>query len=177
MAYTTAVAGILETCRHDQAGQSRHRRDRCRPAFAGCIRVVAGTTGFRRDSRHAVLFRAIRRPGKDTFDDLHLAIQAAYDFDDDHLYSFSFDPQRLHPRKSCHSPSGEEAPFADELIIGQLNLYAGQKLLYIFDYGDWWEFDIEIVRITDDPHFGDFKILEQKGKSPEQYPAYDDDDW
>ncbi len=121
------------------------------------------------------VWRTVAMSGKDTFDDLHLAIQAAYDFDNDHLYSFSFDSHRLHPRKSCHSPWGEETPFADELIIGQLNLYVGQKLLYIFDYGEWWEFDIEIIRITEEPHFGDFKILEQNGESLEQYPAYDDD--
>ena len=119
-------------------------------------------------------WRTIAISGRNTLEDLHLAIQAAFDFDNDHLYSFSLDPKRLHPRKSYHSPNGEEAPFADSVRIGRLNLYAGQKLLYVFDYGDWWEFSIEVVKITDKPHFGDSKILEQKGKNPEQYPDYDE---
>ena len=61
--------------------------------------------------------------------------------------------------------------------IGQLNLYVGQKLLYVFDYGDWWDFSIEVMGITKEPHFGDYKLLQQHGDSPEQYPEFNDDDY
>ena len=79
----------------------------------------------------------------------------------------------MHPRKSYHSPYSEEAPSADLIQIGQMNLHEGQKLLYVFDYGDWWEFTVEVIEISDKPHFGDFKIIEQEGENPEQYPDYD----
>jgi len=123
-------------------------------------------------------WRTISLSGKNTLDDLHLAIQEVYNFKDDHLYSFSFDPQRLHPKKSYHSPDGSECPYANEVTVGQLNLYVGQKLMYVFDYGDWWEFSIEVISITREPHFGSYKLLQLHGVSPEQYPEFDDDeDW
>jgi len=123
-------------------------------------------------------WRTISTSGQSTLDDLHLAIQKAYNFGNDHLYSFSLDPLRLHSRKSYHSPEGSEYPYASEVYIGQLNLYVGQKLLYVFDYGDWWDFSIEVIEITKEPHFGDYKLLQQHGEGPEQYPEFDDeDDW
>ncbi len=121
-------------------------------------------------------WRTISLSGKDTLDDLHLAIQEVYNFKDDHLYSFSFDPQRLHPKKSYHSPDGSECPYANEVSVGQLNLYVGQELMYVFDYGDWWAFNIEVINITRESHFGSYKLLQQHGVSPEQYPDFDDDD-
>ncbi|NOR10272.1 MAG: hypothetical protein GQ541_02140 [Desulfovibrionaceae bacterium] len=87
-------------------------------------------------------WRTLSISGTDTLDDLHLAIQEAYSFDNDHLYSFSLDPQRLHPKKCYHSPEGSDHPYASEAYIGQLHLYVGQKLLYVFDYGDWWDFSM-----------------------------------
>ncbi len=122
-------------------------------------------------------WRTLSISGKETLDDLHLTIQEAFSFENDHLYSFSFDPQRLHPRKSYHSPEGREYPCASDVCIGHLHLYVSQKLLYVFDYGDWWEFNVEIIDITKEPHFGDYKLLQQHGDSPEQYPEFDDDDY
>jgi len=122
-------------------------------------------------------WRTLSISGKDTLDDLHLAIQEVYSFENDHLYSFSFDPQRLHPRKCYNSPEGSEYPYASEVYIGQLNLYVDQKLLYVFDYGDWWDFSIEVMGITKEPHLGDYKLLQQHGDSLEQYPELNDDDY
>jgi len=55
-------------------------------------------------------------------------------------------------------------------------LYVGQKLLSVFDYGDWWELSVEVINIAREPHFGSFKLLQQHGVRPEQYPDFDDDD-
>jgi hypothetical protein len=58
-------------------------------------------------------------------------------------------------------------------------LYVGQKLLSVFDYGDWWEFSVEVINRAREPHLGSFMLLKQHGVSPEQYPDfdYDDDNW
>ncbi|MCP3890218.1 MAG: plasmid pRiA4b ORF-3 family protein [Desulfobulbaceae bacterium] len=122
-------------------------------------------------------WRTISTSGKSTLADLHLAIQIAYNFDNDHLYSFYFDPDRLSSRKSYHSPEGVEYPYADDFSIGQLNLYVGQELLYVFDYGDLWKFSVEVIEITKEQHFGNYKILQQHGESPEQYLEFDDEGW
>jgi hypothetical protein len=123
------------------------------------------------------VWRTIAISGKNSLEDLHLAIQEAFDFENDHLYAFSLDHLRLNPRKSFNDPRGGDYPFADETIIGRLNLYEGQRLLYVFDFGDWWEFDVELLEIQDKIHFGEYKIIEKHGEDPEQYASYDDEDW
>jgi hypothetical protein len=48
-----------------------------------------------------------------------------------------------------------------------------QQFLYLFDFGDEWHFDVTLVKIqTDEPLLPSPKILERKGKSPEQYGRY-----
>ena len=45
---------------------------------------------------------------------------------------------------------------------------------YIFDFGDWWEFQLQLEEInTDDlrPDYGE--IIERKGKAPQQYPDWE----
>jgi len=121
------------------------------------------------------VWRKITIFAKDSLEELHMAIQDAFGFDNDHLYEFSLAPLKLNPRKCFHDSRGEEPPYACEAIIGNLNFYEGQHLLYVFDFGDYWEFDIEVIAVKSEPHFGGYKILEKHGKSPEQYPVYDDD--
>ena len=46
-------------------------------------------------------------------------------------------------------------------------------MLYLFDFGDEWHFDVTLVKIqTDKPILPSPEILEQKGKAPEQYGRY-----
>jgi hypothetical protein len=60
-------------------------------------------------------------------------------------------------------------------IIGKLNFYEGQRFLYVFDFGDWWDFDIELIE--NENHLDRYKIVKKHGESPEQYPFCDDEDW
>jgi hypothetical protein len=56
-------------------------------------------------------------------------------------------------------------------------LYEGQKILYFFDYGDSWEFEVQLLKINKDeipPR--EPKVIEVKGKAPRQYGYYNDDD-
>ena len=122
-------------------------------------------------------WRTIAISGEDSLDQLHLAIQEAFNFDNDHLYAFSLDQLRLNPRKSFNDPRGGDYPFADEAIIGKLNFYEGQRFLYVFDFGDWWDFDIELIEIENKIHLDRYKIVKKHGESPEQYPSCDDEDW
>lgn len=122
------------------------------------------------------VWRTIELSDQHSLHDLHLAIQEAFDFGNDHLYSFFMDAKR-YSKHEYNSPEGGEGPYADEAIIGDLNLYEHQKLLYLFDYGDSWEFDIKLLSVREnelpiqEPH-----IVESKGAAPDQYPDYDDDD-
>lgn len=106
--------------------------------------------------------------------DLHNSIQNAYHFDDDHLYSFFMDG-KLWSYEKFTSPYDDEGPHVDEVRIGELGLSVGQNILYLFDYGDMWRFRVELEEIrTEGSKPGEPKIIESKGKSPEQYEFYED---
>jgi hypothetical protein len=69
----------------------------------------------------------------------------------------------------------DEGPYADEVTIGSLPLEPGQAMVFHFDFGDDWMFDVKLERI--EPPGTTIKaprIMEKHGKAPEQYPRWDD---
>jgi hypothetical protein len=67
-------------------------------------------------------------------------------------------------------PYSDNGPWADDAVIGDIDLATNQQILYLFDFGDEWHFEVTLVDIqTDEPLLGSPKILERKGKAPEQY--------
>ncbi len=115
------------------------------------------------------IWRKIKLSFKHTLEDLHDSIQKAFDFDDDHLYSFFMDGKR-YSRHAFHSPMCNQGPYVNESIIGELELFIKQKFLYFFDYGDSWEFEVQLLEIDEDeipPRKP--QIIETKGEAPAQY--------
>ena len=132
------------------------------------IQSVDGTYVFRVALRRN-LWRRIEVSDEHTLLDLHYAIQRTYRFDNDHLYSFFMDGKAWSHEKFT-SPYDEEGPRVDEVRIGELGLSEGQRILYLFDYGDEWRFQVTIEEIRKDgPKPRKPKIVEKKGKAPEQY--------
>ena len=122
------------------------------------------------------VWRMISTGFSNSLDDLHLAIQDAFDFDNDHLYSFFMDGRR-YSRDRYESPNCEDGPYADEAIIGELGLYTGQKILYLFDYGDSWEFEVQLLKINEgEEPVKEPLVIDSKGEAPEQYPSWVDED-
>jgi hypothetical protein len=120
------------------------------------------------------LWRRIEISADQTLLELHRAIQKAYNFDDDHLYSFFMDGKAW-SHESFTSPYDEEGPWADDVRIGELGLFIGQNILYLFDYGDEWHFQVELEEIrTEGLKPREPKISEKKGKAPEQYGDYEE---
>lgn len=119
-------------------------------------------------------WRKIAIHSSQSLEHLHLAIQDSVDFEDDHLYAFYMDNRRYSDR--CYLDSrGEEPPFADEKSLEDLNLSIGQKFLYIFDFGDNWEFEIELLEIdTKTQKKFKAKLIAEQGESPEQYPDWEE---
>jgi len=127
-------------------------------------------------SLDATVWRKIKLSYKHSLDDLHLSIQKAFDFDNDHLYAFFMDGKR-YSRNAYNSPWGNEGPYANEAILGNLDWYTGQKILYYFDYGDSWEFAVQLLTIhEDEPPIAKATIIEIKGKAPSQYQYYEEDE-
>ena len=51
-----------------------------------------------------------------------------------------------------------------------------QKMLYLFDYGDDWTFEVQFLRREAAEKGARYpKVLESKGAAPEQYPEYDEE--
>lgn len=117
----------------------------------------------------------IQLDGNHTLDDLHECIQDAFDFDNDHLYSFFMDGRPWSDDKFA-APYDDEGPHADEVKIGELELHKNQKFLYLFDYGDEWRFNVEVIDI-ESSNLKLFKpeIVEFNGKAPKQYPDFEDE--
>jgi hypothetical protein len=77
---------------------------------------------------------------------------------------------KRYSRNSYESPYCENGPYVDEVNIGELELFEGQRILYLFDYGDSWEFNIVLEKIdSSSPLPLNPKIVEKKGNAPEQY--------
>lgn len=114
--------------------------------------------------------RKIQMDAHHTLQALHRMIQKAYNFDDDHLYRFFMDGKPW-SKLSYSDPRGGEDPFADEIKLGDLeHLALNKKILYIFDFGDEWRFDIILEKIDENSaQLPKGKIVESIGKPPKQY--------
>ena len=120
------------------------------------------------------VWRRLAIPHEASLDELANAILAAFDFDNDHLYEFTYRDQTGKTREYHHSGM-DEGPFADEIALGESGLPEGQTMKFHFDFGDDWRFVVKLERIDPpDPKVDGFTILESKGEAPEQYPGAED---
>lgn len=85
-----------------------------------------------------------------TLEDLHDAIQGAFRLGGDHLYAFFLDGQRFSD-KAVNDPRSDDPPFADEATIGGLDLFVGQRILYLYDFGDEVTLDVELESVEASP--------------------------
>lgn len=121
------------------------------------------------------VWRILVLQGEHTMEQLHELILKAFDFDNEHLYSFFMDGQKW-SNKSVVSPLDDSGLMkSNEIRIGDIGLSKGQSFTYLYDYGDEWMFTIVVEQVSKrstkriNPH-----IKEQKGKSPIQYIDWDD---
>lgn len=121
------------------------------------------------------VWRDIEIAEDQTLEDLHLLIQQAYEWWDDHLYSFFLSGEAWDRTSEIGSPWSDSGLHTHQVRIGQLGLQPGQKTLYLFDYGDNHEFDVHLLRVDPAAPKGMYpKIVARHGRAPEQYPDYDE---
>jgi Plasmid pRiA4b ORF-3-like protein len=131
---------------------------------------VAGTYYFK-VALDKKIYRVIAIGANDSFDDLHEAIQDAFDFYNDHLYAFFMDGRRWSQGSDVFwSPNNNEGIFADEVQIGEAKLIEGKTFLYLYDFGSEWHFKVTVKAInTEEKPPKKPKVIESVGESPEQY--------
>lgn len=115
------------------------------------------------------VWRRIAIPANQTFKDLHNAIQAAFGWEDYHLYQFSEkgygSPTIItEPQQDDWGGRSEELN-ASEVILAQIFRNEKQKYSYIYDFGDDWYHEIVLEEIDSEPTMYP-NLLAGKGKCP-----------
>lgn len=140
-------------------------------------------------------WRRIAMSGEATLAQFSEYIIDSVEFDHDHLDQFTYQAPNGRKVEVTH-PWAEGDIATDEVRIGDLPLHEGSTMEYVFDFGDWWQFQIQLEAIepvvTPESAHGVAKvkqtkkrsksakrppmgeILEVHGEAPEQYPDYDE---
>ncbi len=118
------------------------------------------------------LWRTIKLAHTHSLYDLHLAIEDAFEFDEEHLYAFYLDAGELKRRRGrygIYCSEFEDEDFnVEDAVIGICGFYPGQSMTYLFDFGDQILFDITLLKIdATEPLPHSPLVVEQKGELPE----------
>ncbi len=121
-------------------------------------------------------YRHLKISGRETLEELSDSILWAFDFDNDHLHAF-FMNNKIWDTSACYSsPYAEDGcPSTAKHTIQSVGLQVGQKFLYLFDFGDEWCFECKVLKILDEDA-KETELIRVKGKAPEQYPEYDEEE-
>jgi hypothetical protein len=110
-------------------------------------------------------------------DELALVILDAVDFDNDHLYQFTLQTRFGTSLEITHPYLQDSAVFTNEVRVGDLPLRVGHMMIFLFDFGDNWEFGVTLEKVDENRKIKRPELLESHGEAPEQYPNWDADDW
>jgi hypothetical protein len=122
------------------------------------------------------IWRDIEIAADQTLEDLHLMIQQAFDWNDDHLYSFFMSGRVYDQASEIGSPWSETARHTQQVTIDSLGLKIHSRFLYFFDYGDSHEFDVQVKQINAAAPKGSYpRLIAQHGQAPPQYPDIDEE--
>ncbi len=140
----------------------------------GCEKTVIFTVRFGR------AMRKIEMKETQTLDRLQAAIiEDEFGWDDPHAYSFFLDgiPYSKNEEMEYSNAFKESGAKPSDAKLKDLGLQKGQKISFVFDFGDDHRFNIAV------DGFGEVQkgkkypaILEAKGKAPKQYPDMEDEE-
>jgi Plasmid pRiA4b ORF-3-like protein len=116
--------------------------------------------------------------GSQTLEHLHRGLRRAFNWDDDHLYSFWLSGVYWDgPESEFTAPYELEMSDAHSAAVrlDQLDLRPGQQIAYVFDFGDEWRVLLHLrEHVPAEPGARYPKVLMRNGEPPPQY-TYDDE--
>ncbi len=120
------------------------------------------------------IWRIIEIKENQMLSSLHKAIFRAFDRFEEHQYSF-FLSNKPYDRESQYISPGLDTDgtgkLATRIGIDSIALYGGPKFLYLFDYGDEWWHEVELIDVTEKVTRANYpRVVKKQGKSPPQYP-------
>jgi hypothetical protein len=131
-------------------------------------------------NKNPVMSRRIEIQGTNTLQELHQTIFKAFDRSDEHMYEFQLggsepgDPKAR--RYTLKSASGKKAGEVSATTIDALGLSIEEHFAYLFDFGDEWWHQIDVMTISDPDPKGKYpKITQREGASPPQYADMDNE--
>lgn len=100
------------------------------------------------------VFRDIEVKSEQTFEQLHHAIQKAFDFSGKEMASFymsndEWERGKEIPLMDMNYGDGEEEFSMAEVKIGELIRKPGQRMIYIYDFLRMWGFFVEMVSVAE----------------------------
>lgn len=110
-----------------------------------------------------------------TLEDLHLVIQQALHFGNDHLYAFFI--ARTPRGRDRIRYDDENGDLYGTKLADLFPLPKGRKLFYYFDYGDCWVFEVSRTRkapFAPRPGIRYPSLIETIGENPQQYPRWEE---
>jgi hypothetical protein len=127
-----------------------------------------------------VISRTIQILGRQTLEDLHYAIFAAFGREEEHMYEFQFGEGPNDPKGDRYVlPAALDDPLSEHrkpagdverTTIDSLDLKVDQAFGYWFDFGDDWWHQINVIAIDEEAPRGKYpKVTKRIGKSPPQY--------
>ena len=119
------------------------------------------------------IWRIIDIKGTQMLSSLHKAIFKAFDRFEEHPYSF-FLSNKFYDKESEYTSPGLDTDgmgkLATRIRIDSVELYGGPKFLYLFDYGDEWWHNVELISVTQRVTRANYpRVVKKHGKSPPQY--------
>jgi len=122
------------------------------------------------------IWRIIDIKGNQMLSSLHKAIFKAFDRFEEHQYSF-FLSNKPYDRESEYTSPGLDtdgtSKLASRIRIDSVELYGGSKFLYLFDYGDEWWHEVELISVIERVTRARYpRVVKKQGKSPPQYPKH-----
>lgn len=97
------------------------------------------------------VWREVTIPSNFNFTQLHRAIQTVFCLGDYHLWQFG---HRAYDADLQIGPDIEDNEFtddADKTYVTEYLSEVGDKLVYVYDFGDDWTFDVKVQKVMEEP--------------------------
>jgi len=119
------------------------------------------------------IWRIIDIKGTQMLSSLHKAIFKAFDRFEEHQYSFFLSNKPFDGGSKYTSPgigTDGTSKLAARIRIDSIELYGEPKFLYLFDYGNEWWHEVELISVTERVTRANYpRVVKKHGKSPPQY--------
>ena len=145
--------------------------------------MAGATTHILQASLRPKLYRDIEIDSEKSLYDLAEGIVQAFDFDLDHAFGFysklteyCLDSPIKYELFADLEGGESDAGSVKRTKVAQAFPNVGSKMLFLFDYGDQWQFKVEVIgRGEKVPKARYPRVIKSMGTAPPQYPDPDEE--